>query len=103
MLWKWKAYNAVCGFVKLDENCIGEHASCTFGKYLEKIKKSNPSDDMLLRVYEPHNKVHELSKKIIHQVNSGDRNDIEYYLSELNKSTIELAIELKKDSNVIHN
>ena len=58
---------------------------------------------MVRRIYEPLKKVHELSKKIIHQVNSGNRSDIEYYLSELNKSTTELVIELKKDSNVIHN
>lgn len=103
LLWKWKAYNAVCGFVKLDENDIGQHTSCTFGKYLEQLKKSNPSDDMLQRVYEPHKKVHELSKKIIQHVNSGNRSDIEYYLSELNKTTIELVIELKKDTNVILN
>ena len=35
LLWKWKAYNAVCGFVKLDENSIGNHTSCTLGKHLE--------------------------------------------------------------------
>ena len=103
LLWKWKAYNAVCGFVKLDENSIGEHTSCTIGKYLEKLKNSNHSDDTVLRIYEPHKKVHELSKKIIHQVNSGNRSDVEYYLRELAKATTELVIELKKDTNVIYN
>lgn len=103
LLWKWKAYNAVCGFVKLDENSIGEHTSCTIGKYLEKLKNSNHSDDTVLRIYEPHKKVHELSKKIIHQVNIGNRSDVEYYLRELAKATTELVIELKKDTNVIYN
>lgn len=103
LLWKWKAYNAVCGFVKLDENSIGEHTSCTIGKYLQKLKNSNPYDDMVLRVYEPHKKIHEISKKIIHQVNSGNKRDIEYYLRELDKATTELVIELKKDTNVIYN
>jgi methyl-accepting chemotaxis protein len=54
LLWKWKAYNVVCGFVKLDEHSIGEHTSCTLGKYLEEIKRSNPSHELIAKVYEPH-------------------------------------------------
>ncbi|QGQ45062.1 CZB domain-containing protein [Metabacillus sediminilitoris] len=56
LLWKWKAYNVVCGFVKLDEHSIGEHTSCTLGKYLEEIKRSNPSHELIAKVYEPHKK-----------------------------------------------
>ncbi len=103
LLWKWKVYNAICGFVKLDENNIGDYKSCTIGRYLEERKNSNPSDDIVIRMYEPHKKVHEFSKIIIHQVNIGDRSDIEYYLRELDKATTQLLMELKKKDNVVNN
>lgn len=95
LLWKWKAYNAVCGFVKLDENSIGNHSSCTLGKYLENLKQANPSDDMVVRMYEPHKKVHTLSREIIRAVNSGNRSNIEDYLKELDEATAELIKGLK--------
>lgn len=70
---------------------------------MEERKNSNPSDDMVIRMYEPHKKVHKFLKKIIHQVNRGDRSDIEYYLRELDKATTELLMELKKKDNAVYN
>ncbi|MBA9028298.1 methyl-accepting chemotaxis protein [Peribacillus huizhouensis] len=95
LLWKWKAYNAVCGFVKLDENSIGDHTSCTLGKHLENTKQSNPFDDMVVKMYEPHKKVHTLSKEVIRAVNSGNRTNIASYLRELDEATGELMNGLK--------
>ena len=103
LLWKWKACNAVCGFVKLDENSIGDYKSCTIGRYLEERKKSNPSDSMVIRMYQPHKKVHELSRKVIHEVNNGNKSNINYYLRELDKATTELLMELNKNNNVVYN
>ncbi len=82
LLLKWKAYNAVCGFVKLDESDIQDHASCTLGKYLEYLKRTNPSQD-LERRYEMHKRAHDLTKAIIHSVNYGEIEVINSYLAEL--------------------
>ncbi|MGE8077402.1 methyl-accepting chemotaxis protein [Peribacillus loiseleuriae] len=95
LLWKWKAYNAVCGFVKLDEDCLGDHTTCTLGKHLEDTKQSNPRDEMVVNMYEPHKKVHALSKEIIRAVNRGNRSNIASYLRELDEATAELMKGLK--------
>lgn len=84
-----------CGFVKLDENSVGDHNSCTLCKYLENLKQSNPSDDMILGMYEPHKQVHILSRKVIRAVNRGDRANIDSYLKELDDATAELITALK--------
>lgn len=95
LLWKWKAYNAVCGFVKLDENDVPDHTTCTLGKYLENAKQSNPSDDMVVNLYEPHKKIHVLSREVIRAVNSGNRGNIDNYLRELDEATSELITNIK--------
>ena len=58
-------------------------------------KQSNPSHEMVVKLYEPHKKVHTLSKEIIHAVNSGNRSNIDSYLRELNEATTELINGLK--------
>lgn len=89
LLLKWKAYNAVCGFIKLSENDIQDHESCTLGKYLEYLKHTNSSEDIEKRL-ETHKKVHQLTKMVIKAVNNGDKDNIDIYLKELDKVTIEL-------------
>lgn len=95
LLWKWKAYNAVCGFVKLDENSIPDYTACTLGRHLDELKHSNPSDNTVVRQYEPHKKVHALAREVIRAVNSGKRSNIDSYLRELDDATTELIKELK--------
>ena len=92
LLWKWKAYNAVCGFVQLDEHSIEDHTMCSLGKFMG---NSDPSHEAVVKLYEPHKKVHTLSKEIIRAVNSGNRSQIDSYLRELDDATTELTNGLK--------
>ena len=92
LLWKWKAYNAVCGFVQLDEHSIEDHTMCSLGKFMG---NSDPSHEVVVKLYEPHKKVHTLSKEIIRAVNSGNRSKIDSYLRELDEATTELINGLK--------
>ena len=95
LLWKWKAYNVVCGFAQLDENSIPDHTTCTLGQYIEKAKQSDPTAEIVKNMDEPHKKVHTLSREIIRAVNSGDQSNIDHYLKELDDATIDLVNELK--------
>jgi methyl-accepting chemotaxis protein len=95
LLLRWKAYNVVNGFVKLDENDIQDYTSCNLSKYLERLKKSNPSDALVVRMDEPHKKVHMLTKEIVRAVNSGDRSNIDSKLKELDDVTRKLVVEIQ--------
>ncbi|WP_171038047.1 methyl-accepting chemotaxis protein [Aquibacillus sediminis] len=83
LLWKWKAYNAVCGFVNLDESSIQSHDMCTVGKFMA----TNDISSDVKKLEEPHKKVHTLSKEIVRAVNNGDRTHIDRYLTELDEAT----------------
>lgn len=85
LLWKWKVYNVVCGFIKTDENSINEYHECTLGKMIDNLI-ANKSDAPIVKLYEPHMNVHRLSKKIIREVNMGDRTNVDRDIAELNEN-----------------
>lgn len=89
LLLKWKAYNAVCGFVKLNENDVQDHDLCMLGKYLEYLKNTNPSTEVERRI-EIHKRVHELTKMVIHSVNSREKEKSDSLLKELDEAIIQL-------------
>jgi methyl-accepting chemotaxis protein len=95
LLLKWKVYNAACGFVKLDENSIMGHTSCNLGKYLEHLKNNNPSNEAVQKQYEPHKKLHALTKEAVRMINSGDTSKLNDTLRELDMVTSELLKVLK--------
>lgn len=95
LLFKWKAYNAACGFVKLHENSLGEYTTCNLGRLLEQTKRTNPSDESVQLMYTPHKKIHDLTKEVVQAVNSGDRSRVNNLLKELGESTTVLLNGLK--------
>ncbi|MBT2655291.1 hypothetical protein J7E81_08545 [Bacillus sp. ISL-18] len=96
LLWKWKAYNVLCGFVQLDDNCIPDHTSCTLGRHIASTQKVNPNDTLVVNLFEPHKKVHEVSREIIREVNRENRNGVNHLLTELDIATDTVVKELKK-------
>lgn len=99
LLWKWKVYNVVCGFTKTDENSINEYNECTLGKMIDS-NIANKSDSPIVKLYEPHKNVHRLSKKIIRDVNMGDRSNVDRDIEELNKN---IAVLQEGLQNIIRN
>ena len=94
LLWKWKVYNVVCGFIKVDEKSINEYTECSLGKLLEHLKNSN-SNSPMLKLYDSHKNVHFYSKKILRDVNNKDRNNIETDIKQLNTNMAVLLEGLK--------
>lgn len=95
LLFKWKAYNVACGFVKLNETSLGESTTCNIGRFLDHKKQANPSDPEVRAMYTPHKEIHDLTKEVIHAVNNGNRNNINYLLKELDEATNEFLAGLK--------
>ena len=98
LLWKWKAYNVIFGFVKTDEKTINEYTECTLGKLLDNLIKTN-SNSPLIKLYEPHKNVHTLSKKIIKDVNNGNRSTVENDIKELN-TNMAILLDGLRNSNM---
>ncbi|MEH7073886.1 CZB domain-containing protein [Neobacillus drentensis] len=99
LLWKWKAYNAICRFVQLDESTIPDHTICTMGQHLAHTKKANPNEPMVVNMFETHKKIHEVSREIIREVNKGNKNGIDHLIKELDAATGTLVKGLKRVSS----
>jgi len=95
LLWKWKVYNVVCGFIKIEEKSINDYTECSLGKLLEHLKNTN-SNSPMLKLYDSHKNVHFYSKKILRDVNNKDRSNIETDIKQLNTNMAVLLEELKK-------
>ena len=42
LLWKWKVYNMILGYVKLKTEAVGDSNGCRLGKWLLTLDRSNP-------------------------------------------------------------
>ena len=42
LLWKWKVYNMILGYVKLKTEAVGDSNGCRLGKWLLSLDRSNP-------------------------------------------------------------
>ena len=94
LLWKWKVYNVVCGFTKIEERSINEYTECSLGKLLEHLKSSN-SNSPILKLYDSHKNVHFYSKKILRDISNKDRSNIEADIKQLNVNMAVLLEGLK--------
>lgn len=95
LLFKWKAYNVACGFVKLNENSLGDYMDCNLGRMLESLNQTDHTHETVRKMYIPHKNVHELTKEVIMAVNSGNRNNLDHLLQELAENTNEFVEEFR--------
>lgn len=87
LIFRWKAYNVICGFVSLNEESIMKHNECNLGKHFESKKQNNPNDSDVLETYETHKKIHSLTRDLISEYNKGNKEKAELYLTELDDTT----------------
>lgn len=84
LLWRWKIYNLLLGFEKIDEKTIASHTDCRLGKWYYGTAKRLFGDTEAYRSIEaPHIRVHELAKEAAQAYNEGNKNRAEECLQEL--------------------
>lgn len=72
LLWKWRVYNMILGYVKLDEASVGDHTTCRLGKWLGAQDLNGSAFKTLFqKMEEPHKEVHAQAKKAISLYNRG--------------------------------
>lgn len=100
LMWKWRVYNMILGYVRLDTNTVGDHTSCRLGKWLKEIDQSDSKvKDIVGRIDRPHSDIHVGAKRAIEAYTSGNVEGAEKMLSEIeNNSGIVVGhlLELKK-------
>ncbi|GAA0730507.1 hypothetical protein GCM10008905_31900 [Clostridium malenominatum] len=99
LIWKWRVYNMILGYDKIDINNIGTHKECRLGKWYygdhsNKFKNHNAFND--LESY--HIRLHELAKEATISYNKKDIENAEKALKEMDicsKKVIEDLEQLK--------
>ena len=84
LMWKWRVYNMILGFVHLDEAAVGDHRGCRLGKWITTLDTQNSAvADIVSRMERPHAGVHQSAKKAIHEYNNGNIQKSKEALAEI--------------------
>ncbi len=100
LMWKWRIYNMILGYIKLDTEKVGDHHGCRLGKWIKSQNSTDSNVEKIIRAMEaPHAKVHSSAKNAINYYNNRQFKEAEACLAEIEDSSaivVELLTELKK-------
>lgn len=93
LMWKWRVYNMILGYIQLDANTVGDHHSCRLGQWLSTLDKEDGKiSSILADIEQPHSDIHKAAKKAILEFNNGNKVIAEQLLPEIeNNSKIVVA------------
>lgn len=97
LMWKWRVYNMILGYVSLDVKTAGDHQSCRLGKWLPTLDSSNPKISALIAQMEkPHSSLHQDAKKAIEVYNRGGKEAAERILKDIEINSLIVVDVLKE-------
>ncbi|WP_312712851.1 methyl-accepting chemotaxis protein [Proteiniclasticum ruminis] len=92
LLWKWRVYNMILGYVKLDEASVGDHTTCRLGKWLAAQDLTGSALRTLFqKMEEPHKEVHAQAKKAIALYNRGQVEEAIQLLPVIEKNSLQVV------------
>lgn len=92
LLWKWRVYNMILGYVKLDEASVGDHTTCRLGKWLGAQDLNGSAFKTLFqKMEEPHKEVHVQAKKAIALYNRGQVEEAIQLLPVIEKNSLQVV------------
>lgn len=100
LMWKWRVYNMILGYVDLDPKTVGDHHSCRLGKWLTTLDTGNGKiTGLITKMEKPHSLIHQDAKKAIEAYHRGDVDTAERLLKDIERNShhvVELLKELKR-------
>lgn len=100
LMWKWRVYNMLMGYITLDVNTVGDHHGCRLGKWIDSIESQDPKVNTIIQqMEEPHAQIHIAAKNSIEEYTKGNLAMAETKLTEIednSKIVVSLLQELKK-------
>lgn len=97
LLWKWRVYNMILGYVNLEESAVGDHTTCRLGQWLSTQSKNGTSGGELIQSLErPHQDLHGAAKKAIAAYNRGQTEEALKILPDIERHSEQVVRCLKK-------
>lgn len=102
LLWKWKVYNMILGYVKLKTETVGDSNGCRLGKWLLTLDRSNPRITTLIEtIKKPHAQLHEDAKRAIQAYERHNLLEAEAILLEIEKNSKAVVKALEEMKHVL--
>ncbi|HHV11835.1 MAG TPA: hypothetical protein GXX75_16295 [Clostridiales bacterium] len=100
LMWKWRVYNMILGYIQLDVTAVGDHHGCRLGKWIATLDQTGSGiKNVIMKMEQPHSEVHKTAKKAIQEYNNGNKVSAEHLLLEIEKNSqmvVDALTELKK-------
>lgn len=100
LMWKWRVYNMILGYVNLDTASVGDHTSCRLGKFLSTLDNSDGRiRDIMMKIDQPHAIIHRSAKQAIEENRRGEKSAAERTLEIIDTNSqivVNYLLELKK-------
>ena len=92
LMWRWRVYNMLLGYEQFDERSVGTHHECRLGKWVDSQVITDPRvKELILKLEEPHARLHDLAKEAIRAYNKGDRSGAEKALEAMDSTSEEVV------------
>lgn len=97
LLWRWRVYNMILGYIQIDLTTLGDHKSCRLGLwyYGDEIKHLKGKREFTA-IEKPHIALHELAKDAVYAYNRGDLDLAEQHLLAMDQCSREVVSLLKE-------
>lgn len=103
LIWRWRVYNMILGYVTLDQEKVGSHLQCRLGEWVAAQTNFDPKIKKLVDDMTPfHSDLHVCAKKAIEAYNQGRTLEAEELLKEMDVASVAVVDYLSKIKQAIH-
>lgn len=86
VLWRWRVYNMLLGYEKVDINVVGDYKQCRLGQWYYGIDCGQFKDTRaFINMEKPHIELHEAAKEAVEAYNKGDITKAERGLARMDE------------------
>ncbi|HYF81664.1 MAG TPA: methyl-accepting chemotaxis protein [Clostridia bacterium] len=86
LMWRWRVYNMIMGYEKIDIDTIGTHIGCRLGKWYYSVDKDLLGQNGIFKSIErPHIELHQLAKEAAIAYSQNDITGAEKSLNKMNE------------------
>lgn len=98
--WRWRIYNMILGYDRIDSSMVGNHTSCRLGRWVSSRWKDDPRlKGFIDRLEAPHKRLHDLALSAVNAYNAGRLADAERDLADMDavsKAIVALLDEMQR-------
>lgn len=98
--WRWRIYNMILGYDKIDPSKMGDHTKCRLGRWVATRGAENPAFTSLVsQMNGPHKKLHDLAMDAVKAYGRDERQKAEDFLHEMDnvsKEVIDILNQLNR-------